>query len=282
MLAEIGSYTKTAQKMFVVPSTISKQIKNLETEIGRELVIRDKKSVRLTREGEILLEYASHILKHEEEMLQEINSAADSSRSLRIGAVPSLLETHIMDWIRDYMLREPDLRVSLQSDHSQILLNMLYDGELDLCIGYRRFRENNCDCIPFIEDEMILVTGGDNDSFPGGVSTAELRELPLIKESQLSVADIGLYREIFDRNENVVISISTGNLIIPFLREGRGYGFAVRHSVGEDLEEGLLRQIPIRDHGKIILKSYIVYKNTNARITEEMIEDLRSFASGRK
>ena len=42
-LAKTGSYTKTAQMMVVVPSTISKQIKLLEEELGCTLVIRDKK-----------------------------------------------------------------------------------------------------------------------------------------------------------------------------------------------------------------------------------------------
>ena len=48
-LAQMGSYTKTAQKMIVVPSTISKQVKQLEEETGRVLVIRDKKPSGLPR-----------------------------------------------------------------------------------------------------------------------------------------------------------------------------------------------------------------------------------------
>ena len=65
-LAQLGSYTKTAQKMIVVPSTISKQVKQLEEETGRVLVIRDKKTIRLTKAGEIFLEYAHRILDAED------------------------------------------------------------------------------------------------------------------------------------------------------------------------------------------------------------------------
>ncbi len=64
-LAKTGSYTKTAQMMVVVPSTISKQIKLLEEELGCTLVIRDKKTVRLTSAGEALLKHARQILEIE-------------------------------------------------------------------------------------------------------------------------------------------------------------------------------------------------------------------------
>ena len=64
-LAKTGSYTKTAQMMVVVPSTISKQIKLLEEELGCTLLIRDKKTVRLTSAGETLLKHARQILEIE-------------------------------------------------------------------------------------------------------------------------------------------------------------------------------------------------------------------------
>ncbi len=280
MLAQLGSYTKTAQKMIVVPSTISKQIKQLETELGRELVIRDKKAVKLTRAGEIFLEYARRILDAESACMAEINALVDSEVSLRIGTVFSLFQNHVTGWLAAYLKSNPNTNCSVVIDHSQSILNYLYDGELDLCFSFRGFRENNCECIPFVRDEMVLVTGTGNDAFPGGVTVEELRRLPLVKESQLKVADPGLFDQLFAHNENVVLSIAKGNLIVPFLKSGLGYGFAARRFVAAELAAGQLQEISILGREAPMLQSYLVYKKANPLVTKSLVDHALSYASG--
>ncbi|MBR1559928.1 MAG: LysR family transcriptional regulator [Clostridia bacterium] len=281
-LAQLGSYTKTAQKMIVVPSTISKQIKQLEAEVGRPLVIRDKKTVKLTQAGEVLLKHARRALEAEADCIGELNALDESGGSIRIGAVNSLFQSHVTKWLNRWLLENPRSRVSVVTDHSQILLNKLYDGEIDLCFAYRAFRENNCICMPFVEDEMILVTGRGNAVPEGGVTVSELKRLPLVKETQLSVADPKLYAEVFDRNDNVLLSVSMGNLIVPFLLAGNGYGFVVARYVRDALASGALVRVPVVDHPAIQLKSYLVFKKANPLATDALIDDIRGYADRQK
>ncbi len=281
-LAQIGSYTKTAQKMIVVPSTISKQIKQLEAEVGRELVIRDKKAVKLTRAGEIFLQYAKRILDEESACMAEIDGVVDGEVSLRVGTVFSLFQSHVTGWLSSYLKDHPNTNCSVIIDHSQSVLNGLYDGELDLCFSFRSFHENNCECIPFILDEMVLVTGAENDGFPEGVTAEELKYLPLVKETQMKVADPELYHQLFAHNDNLVLSIAKGNLIVPFLKSGIGYGFAVRSFIAEELASGQLREIPVLDRETPKLQSYLIYKKANPLVTKSLVDHVIAYADKQK
>ncbi|MBR3557037.1 MAG: LysR family transcriptional regulator [Oscillospiraceae bacterium] len=280
-LAQMGSYTKTAQKMIVVPSTISKHIKLLEEETGKVLIVRDKKSIRLTKAGEIFLEYAHRILDAEDACMARLEATEDNRGAVRIGVVSSLFQNRVVPWLKAYLREEPSFRCSVVMDHSQVLLNMLYDGSIDFCITYRGFRENNCECIPFARDEMILVTGGANPVFENGVTVEELRALPLLRETQLSIAAPELFKSIFYRNKNVVLSVTTGNLLVPFLRDGMGYGFAVKCGVEKELASGELKQIRLRDVQPLYLQSYLIYKKTNPWAAPDLMEKFRE-AAGRE
>lgn len=273
-LAQVGSYTKTAQQMIVVPSTISKQIKQLEMELGKQLIIRDKKSVQLTKAGEIFLEYAYRMLDTEAACINDLEAIVDSGANIRIGTLPSLFQSHVTAWLNSYFKNNPNIRCSVVTGHSHTLLNKLYDGDIDLCFSYRSFWEHNCECIPFVKDEMILVTGPGNPAYDHGITIAELKTLPLIKESQLSVASLNLHKEIFDHNENVVLSVGMGNLIVPFLKDGNGYGFAVKRYVQKELETGELTQISILDQPRLFLQSYLIYKKANVVVTNVLLEHI--------
>lgn len=276
MLAQLGSFTKTAQKMISVPSTISKQIKLLEEETGKTLVIRDKKAVRLTEAGEVFLEYAHRILDAEDACMRRMQFMDEAVGSVRIGAVASLFQNWLAPRLNDYMRADPGFRCSVFMDHSHVLLNMLYDGAIDLYVGYRSFRENNCVCLPYVRDEMILVTDGANRAYPEGIGVEELKREPLYLENYLMVADPELYKALTDHNANLVMSVTMGNLVTPFLMGGSGYGFAVRRHVEAQLASGALREVALRDWTPLALQSYMIYKKANARVTPALLEHLRA------
>lgn len=282
-LAQLKSFTKTAQKMIVVPSTISKQIKLLETELGKDLIIRNKKSVTLTRAGEIFLEYARRIIVAEDACIEELSHIVESDVSVRVGTVSSLCQGHVSDWLGSLLTDHPGIRCSVVTDHSQILLNQLYDGGIDMCICYRSFHENNCECLPFVRDELILVTGGDNPAFEEtGVSFETVKTLPMIRETQLRVAAPELDKELFEKSANVVLAMTTGNFIIPFLKAGTGYGFVVKDYVERELASGELRQVKINDLEPLYLQSYLIYKLANPVVSDELMDHLRGFIASKK
>ena len=72
MIAFEKSVTKAAKKLYMTPQGVSKILKNLETEMGSQLFVRDKNGMHLTESGECFLVYANQDIEEYYEMKQEI------------------------------------------------------------------------------------------------------------------------------------------------------------------------------------------------------------------
>lgn len=276
-LASVGSYTKAAQKMLVVQSTISKRVKELETELGKELIIRDKKSIKLTAAGKVFLRYAEEIVALEMKCIQETSKVGTQQGTLNLGCVQSLFESHVADCLAGFCEQYPDIYVKVMTQSSQYLLNHLYDERIDVCFSYRKFSEKNYRCIPFITDEMVLVTRADNKLYEDGITDEEITKLPLIQEGLTCVSDTEWFRRIFEDNITPRMYIGTGNYILPFLKRGIGYGFVIKSFAQEALDQGQLRIIPLLDRKTPLLQSYLVYKISGSPTKDAFVDYVSNY-----
>lgn len=275
-LAELESYTKTAQKMLVVQSTVTKRIKELETEIGQQLVIRDKKSLRLTAAGRIFFKYAEEIIEMEDTCRRKLLEAEQKRSSICIGSVQSLFEGCISGYLAKFCKAHKEIYVNVKTESSQFLLNHLYDDTIDMCFSYRKFAAKNYICEPFVKDEMILVTGKGKYAYQDGITDKQLKKLPLIHEGLSCVSDAQWLQHIYEENEMPIMRVGTGNFIIPLLRKGLGYGFVVRSYVQEYLENEELQEIFLVDHPNPVLQSYMVYKATDGFIKKSFVQYIKN------
>ncbi|MCU0789823.1 MAG: LysR family transcriptional regulator [Nitratireductor sp.] len=84
-IADAGSFAAAAEAVYRTPSAVSMQIKKLEEMLGRAVFIRDSRSVKLTRDGEILLEHGRRLLALNRELVAKIR-APDIAGEVRHGA----------------------------------------------------------------------------------------------------------------------------------------------------------------------------------------------------
>jgi DNA-binding transcriptional LysR family regulator len=84
------SFTKAATKLRIAQPALSRQVKDLEDEIGVDLLRRSPHGVGLTAEGELFLAEAEALLKQAEESVQKVQALArGESGELRIGYAPA-------------------------------------------------------------------------------------------------------------------------------------------------------------------------------------------------
>ena len=89
-VAQRGSFTAAAAELGYTQSAISKRMAALEATAGHTLVIRERRGVRLTRAGEVLLRHAAAALEAMEDAERELNDAdAARVRPVRLGAFAS-------------------------------------------------------------------------------------------------------------------------------------------------------------------------------------------------
>src|SRR5215475_4394159 len=124
------SFTKAAQELSVTPAAVSHQIKELEDQIGVSLFQRTSRSMRLTREGEILRTSVSDALDGLNGALQRIRKLQKQNR-LNVTASPSITAKWLVPRLDRFLALQPGADVRI--DVSQSVLDFDRD-DVDIAI----------------------------------------------------------------------------------------------------------------------------------------------------
>jgi LysR family hca operon transcriptional activator len=133
-VAEEGSLTLAAERrLHTAQPSLSRQIRDLEYEVGVQLMTRSARGIELTAAGRAFLEHAKLALAQAEVAVEAARRAAQAAKpSFAVG----FLTGQEMDWLPDAMniLRDelPNIDVTVSSDYSPRLADGLRRGKLDL------------------------------------------------------------------------------------------------------------------------------------------------------
>ena len=126
-VAQDGSITAAAGRLHRVPSNLTTRIKQLESELGAELFIREKSRLRLSPTGRSFLDYAERILDLVEEARQ-VASGAEPHGSFSLGSMESTAAVRIPELLARYHQRFPKVQLDLSTGPSGEMI----DGVLRL------------------------------------------------------------------------------------------------------------------------------------------------------
>lgn len=137
-VAHQRSFSRAARELSLSQPSVSNQVGALERELGARLFHRRPGGLRLTPEGEILLEHADAIAERFRLAEDQLGAAAERQRTrLRIGALPSALAGFVPEAVAHLRRRHSDVTVTFDEGTSEQLSGRLASGELDLAIAYR-------------------------------------------------------------------------------------------------------------------------------------------------
>lgn len=131
-LASTRSFSRTAEVLNYVPSTITMQIKALEEELGVKLLDRLGKSVILTDAGQRLLPYANKILNDIEEARYVSSKSEELTGTITIGADEVLCTYRLPALLRVFRERYPHVRLLFRPLSSHSLKQSLREGNVDV------------------------------------------------------------------------------------------------------------------------------------------------------
>jgi DNA-binding transcriptional LysR family regulator len=132
-IAESGSFAAAAATVFRTPSAVSMQIKKLEDIIGRAVFIRDSRSVKLTRDGEILLEHGRRLLALNRELVSKF-VAPEIAGEVRLGAPDDAAERFLPRMLRLFAESHPGVTVNVVVANSNPLISMVRNKQIDLAL----------------------------------------------------------------------------------------------------------------------------------------------------
>ena len=132
-IAEEQSFTRAAERCFVVQSALSRQIKSLEGELGVRLFARTSRKVEATPAGEAFVEHARLCLRAAERAKVAAAAAhGDIRGSLTIGVIPTVTAVDVAAVLGAFRRSYPEVGVNVRTGGSDEFLRRIAAGELDV------------------------------------------------------------------------------------------------------------------------------------------------------
>ncbi|MUL32090.1 LysR family transcriptional regulator [Priestia megaterium] len=134
-IAREGNITRAADVLHVTQPTLSRQLKDLEQELGKKLFIRSSHSVFLTDEGMLLRNRAEEIVNMVDKLEAEFSSMEETiGGDVYIGGGETEAMKHIARVAKDVQVRYPNIRYHLYSGNEEDITERLDKGLLDFGI----------------------------------------------------------------------------------------------------------------------------------------------------
>ncbi len=225
-VAREGSVTRAAERLHISQPTLSKQLKDLEGELGKKLLVRGSHDVKLTDEGQLLRRRAEDILSMADKTVEEFKSLGEfTSGDVWVGCAESDGIKHLARCYMSLLARYPGLRLHLQSGNSADVTGQLDRGLLDFAVIVHEadLSKYNYLKLPATDRYGVLMRKDSPLASRETVRVDDLLELPLICSRQGITED---YPKVFQEKMDALHIVATFNLAYNagvLVREGVGY-----------------------------------------------------------
>ncbi|KAB0630263.1 LysR family transcriptional regulator [Acinetobacter gandensis] len=230
-VAEELNFTKAAQRMCTVQPSLSQQIKDLEHEVGVQLLMRTNRKVELTAEGQAFLKEARLSLEHAEKAIMDARQIAQLSKEqLNIGFVP-VAEMKVFPYIMPNIRAQfPELKIHFHSLMDIDQISAVRKGEID--IAFTRYVEESpeIESVQIFTEPLALI-------IPKNSPVAEQRHISIksMNQQDFIISDEHsspeLYRiiqDFFKQNKlNVNLVQHSTNILLNVNLVGMGVGWSL-------------------------------------------------------
>ena len=154
-VADCGSFTQAAVRLYASQPTVSAHIRQLEEELHETLFLRTTKSLAITPRGRELYDYAVHVLDLQEQLL---SSWAQDEKTICLGASTIPSSCILPEVLPPFRAQHPEAVFSILQSDSAGVLQQLRAGRFEL--GLTGAKDDAQDLVfsPFFKDRMVLIT----------------------------------------------------------------------------------------------------------------------------
>ena len=162
-IARYGSITKAAEALYLSQPTLTKFLQRVEQEVGTPLFHRVGKRFIPTPAGEVYVEKAHSILLLNSQLDQELDDLASMRRgSVRVGTTAGRADYQVSTILPRFARRYPGVRVLLSMGHTEQLLKMIFNNELDIVLSNYDGEQPALDHEFIGEEELVLAVPRDS------------------------------------------------------------------------------------------------------------------------
>ncbi len=134
-LNETQNITKAALALYMTQSALSKRISALEAQLGARLVIRTRRGIRLTPEGELAVKSAANVTGELARLRSQLSAARGAvSGALNVGITSNYAQFYLGSLLNAYTRQYPEVTANIRTDHSRDIYSRLCEGKIDAAI----------------------------------------------------------------------------------------------------------------------------------------------------
>jgi len=280
-VAKTNSFSKAGKNLFISQSAVSQSIKSLEEKLGTPLFYRKTRSIKLTKDGELLfkhVEQAYNFLKGAENKIAEMQNL--KSGEMRIGVGDTICKYFLIPYLSKFYSLYPNVHIRIINRTSAQIIDILKSGFADFGIVTLPVEDKGISYREFIEREDIFVASEKFIELKNRkITPRELSEYPLLllekaSSTRRNIDEYFLCKGILLQPE---IELESIDLLVEFAKIGLGIAHVLKESATEAIEKNQLFEVeltekpPMRKLGIVTMKDVPLCKAASEFI--HMLQD---------
>lgn len=265
-VADLKSFSKAANVLFLSQPTVTLQIKKIENYLGITLFNRKKSNLELTEDGKILYEYANKIIDNYIDMEEHLKNLKSKEKTILVAASSTIGDYLLPYIISAFNKKYSDINIKLFIGNSKEVEEGVLSKVFNIGLVEDDIFSNKLDVEPFYKDEIVLISSINNPISSFLESVEELKNYSFI------------FREIGSGTRNIVekrlklklkpvMEISSSRSIAKIVENSNFLAF-VSKLVAEDLFKcNLIKEIKVKDLE--INRNFSVITQKNIRLTAD-------------
>jgi len=253
-VAELGSFSRAAEALFLTQPTVSEHVRALEEDLGVQLLDRLGRGAAPTPAGQLLLGYARRILV----LMREARQAVDRFQGRLLGelivggsTIPG--EYILPALIGQFKTKYPDISISLRVGSSQQISEWVEEGRVEIGVVGARPSSRVLVARELMADRMVIVVPPDHPwSRRESVTLADIRAEPLVLRERGSGTREALERALADAGTELTAFRVAGEMgstqaVKQAVRAGIGVSLVSKLAVEDECRARLLVCVKVRD-----------------------------------
>lgn len=277
-LVNVGNYTQTAKVLSLTQPAVTNHIKQLEEEFGIKIFYKNKRELKLTLEGEILIEYAKKAVSLSDKAQRAIDDHKKSIKRFTVGITQTLGEYLISPIFARYCNEHPDVHINIITDNAKNIYNKLSTYELDWAIVEDSIPNKDYTSILLDTDYLCLVVSPKHKfANRKSVELYELKQERFILRSRNAGTRLLFENHLLRhseniRNFNIIIEIDNITAIKELVASNLGVTIMSYSACRDEEAAGKLLVVPIKNFNMVREINMVYHKDFKHT---EILKDIR-------
>ncbi len=266
-LCNTMNYTKTAKNLHMTQPAVTHHIHYIESLYNIKLFTYTGKNLNITEQGKVLRELLRSLYNDSVKIEEKIKEFPFIGKKINFGATLTIGEYVMPIPLRNYIIKNPDAKIIMQVDNTEMLINMIKEGKIDFAIIEGKFDKNDYDYRLFSVEEFIGVVSPKHR-----FAKKEIEFSDIFKERFIAREPGSGTRSIFEdylieQNRSInsfesYMEIGNLNTIKNLVKDNMGITFLYKAAAKSEIERGELCQLNIKNYSIKREFNFVALKNS--------------------